>query len=148
MWETNQEEAQQSFLQAIEQWQSLLESVPLYAFGLHEIGVAYHWLGNSQKAVEYTRLATTLMPTHYFYYASLADIYNKVQQYELAVSASKSAVACNPKDARSHAILGKSYWYKGDLTRAEQSLQQAVELAPDNQRYLEDIHKLREQLNG
>lgn len=148
LWATNQAEAQQSFLQAIERWQSLLETVPLYAFALHEIGVAYHWLGDNEKAVEYTRLATTLMPTHYFYYASLADIYNKVQQHELAVSAAKSAVACNPKDARSHAILGKSYWYKGDLIRAEQSLQKAVEFDPDNQRYLEDLRNLREQLHN
>ncbi len=51
------------------------------------------------------------------------------------------------QDARGHAILGKAFWNKGALIRTEQSLQQAVELASNNQRYLEDIHKLREQLN-
>jgi len=146
-WDTNREEAHEVFLQAIEQWQSMLKVIPLYAYALHEIGVAYNWLGDNEKAVEYGRAATLQMPTNHFYYASLADVYNKDRQHELAVSAGKSAVACNPDDARSRAMLGNAHWFRGNLVEAEQSLQKAVQLAPGNQRYMEDLNKLREQLN-
>lgn len=63
---------------------------------------------------------------------ALAIVNRKLRQYDASETASRHAVALQPKNSRAHQALGAAIQCKGDLAAALSSYRTAIQLDPDN----------------
>ena len=79
------------------------------------------------------------------FYAQGLQAY-KVKNYAKAISDFNTALKYNPSSYRTYCLLGVSYGSKGDLANAENVLQKAIKLYPDNWNaytFLADVKKAK-----
>jgi tetratricopeptide (TPR) repeat protein len=69
---------------------------PHYWFYLFELGHAYHWLGQYEKAIDLQKRVLLLNPHQYVAHLELAKIYHELGREEEARAEVAEAVKLNP----------------------------------------------------
>ncbi|HEU4699658.1 MAG TPA: tetratricopeptide repeat protein [Gemmatimonadales bacterium] len=76
-------------------------------------------------------LAEGAAPSVAVRYADAESVY-RARDYTEAAARFEDYTAAHPADAHGHYMLGLAYWKAGDAAHAEEALQRALELDPDN----------------
>jgi len=81
----------------LEKGMRLNPRAPNYFFYLFELGHAYHWLGQYEKAITLQKRVLLLNPNHFIAHLELAEIYNELGREEEARAEVAEAVKLNPQ---------------------------------------------------
>jgi tetratricopeptide (TPR) repeat protein len=81
----------------LEKGMRLSPRAPNYFFYLFELGHAYHWLGQYEKAIATQKRVLTLNPYHFVAHLELAEIYNELGREEEARTEVAEALKLNPR---------------------------------------------------
>jgi len=103
------------------------------ADGLGESAWYYSSLGEYAKALGYCAQALEADSTWdgFSSYQKLAIIHEMLGQYDKSLEFAQKWLARNPHP-RSYWRVGRAYWFMGDLTNAERTLELALQRFPDN----------------
>jgi tetratricopeptide (TPR) repeat protein len=100
----------------------------------HQLGVIAEAGGYRDKAVEEYDLAVRAEPKNPVYHRSLAalcmDMRESPERLKRAVEAARRTVELSPTDARDIVRLGLAYLASGDISRAQQTFQRAIDVQP------------------
>lgn len=107
-------------------------------------------LGNShlaakraaEAAEEYTK-AIELDPENAVYYSNRAAAFTMQEDYTSAIEDGLAAVSLNPRYAKAYGRLGAAYLGVGNIDKATESYQKALELEPDNLSYKAALEQTR-----
>jgi type IV pilus assembly protein PilF len=119
---------------AIEAYQRIIEDV-FYGtphFALSNMGLAYYHKKDYAEAEKHFQEALKMNPDFVNALAGLAATYMAMGRYDDAIVKLERAVRKEPKLPHIHYELGKAYEGAGNLRRAREEYQRAVELAPDS----------------
>jgi serine/threonine protein kinase/tetratricopeptide (TPR) repeat protein len=115
----------------------------LTAYDLYLRGQASYQLlhkDDNERAIVYFRQALEADPNFALGYAGLANAYiERTTRFggeefwvDSAIGLGQRAIVLDPAQVRGYAVLGRAFFYKGWLDKAHESVQKAVQLAPND----------------
>jgi hypothetical protein len=120
-------------------WRDVVQKSPEKARGYHNLGTAYRFDGQNDKAIDYYRAALDIdyyraalefdpgfAQTHCF----LGIAYRDKGMWDKAMGHYWAAIAIKPDYAEPHLYLGEAYEHKGFLEEAAEEYRAALELRP------------------
>ena len=127
------------FSSAAKAWERSIELDPI-PVAYTNVGSSYFFLGEFDKAAEMYRKASELAPDDFEIWGSIGDAYRYAQghdelearAYEKAIELGERLLAINSSDPLIIAPLAQYYAHTGNSDRAEELIDEAVALAPDN----------------
>jgi tetratricopeptide (TPR) repeat protein len=98
-----------------------------------EIGNILSEIGNLPEAQAYYQQAIDLAPKDPLYWQAIAEfaIRHQIQLRELALPAALQAYELDPSNLSSLVVLGKTYYFLEEYDRAQEYLQEALNIDPD-----------------
>ena len=116
--------------QAKSGYEQVLRVNPLHPEALQWLGVVYHQLGDSEKAIELVRQAIDLVPANAFFRSTLGNVLQAMGQSTAAIASYRQALLIKPDFAEAHNNLGIALCAQGELAEAVNSYQKAILLIP------------------
>ncbi|MDR2094778.1 MAG: CHAT domain-containing protein [Treponema sp.] len=121
-----------------------LEFKPDFAVAYGNIGNAYSYLGDQDRAIEAFNKAISLSKQHkgpedFMLYGNRGLSYYYKREISKAISDFEYALTLNPKDDYVYVSLGNAYTYMGDYNRAIENYLKAISL---NDKYTEAYNSL------
>jgi len=121
--------------EALKAYQQALEIDPHFTNCWSGLGALYGALGRFEEAVKAYQRAIELHPEQIYPWQArswngLGMIYRDQGHYDLAINAYRKATDINPKGAFNWVMLGAAHELAGDLEKARQSYQQAIQAQP------------------
>ena len=86
----------ENFLEAVEQFTSVIEAAPNFAEGYNQRAIAYFMLEKWENALEDCKQAIILNPHHFGAFAGMGHVYLRLGQLGDAIDAYKQALTINP----------------------------------------------------
>jgi tetratricopeptide (TPR) repeat protein len=108
-----------------------IKKFPNDASLLHQMGMVYRKLGQSDKAFPYVQQAIIIDPEKALYYNDLGMLFYDKKNYTKAITFYKRAIAKEPKYAIAYSNLGISYKQLEKATEAIASYKKAIEIEPN-----------------
>ena len=108
-------------------------------------GFLYNSWGECALAIPYLEKAKSIDPSYKGLEFELAYAYNDLQQFENALTASKSAIAQSPNDCYAFKELSFAQMYVGDLVSAAETCKQGISVCDDNQLKCEIAYNMAHQ---
>ena len=106
------------------------------ALAFHNRGVAFHQLGDYQRAIQDYDTGLRYQPTDaYVDYTNRGRAYVGLNQHQRAIEDFDTALSLNTGFAQAYFERGLAYQAVGDTARAAQDFAQALALDPDNPEY-------------
>ncbi|WKN43634.1 tetratricopeptide repeat protein [Tunicatimonas pelagia] len=118
----------QRYEESIRTFDRLINLLPNNATYLSERGVALHWMGNNQLALEDFDRAAELEPENPYRYSSRAYIKDRLRDYQGAIDDYSRAIELDPEDAIAYNNRGLVEEKLGYIEKAKKSYQQADRL--------------------
>ncbi len=107
-----------------------------------KLGMAYHWEGQDEKAIEAYNNALRLRPDYADAYLWLGRANDSLSHYDSAIEAFKQALSLKPEDAEEvHMEMARSYLRFNRLDEALEAAKQALSTKPDFI-YADEAHAL------
>jgi tetratricopeptide (TPR) repeat protein len=124
---------QDDYQQALSEYLLAAETEPENPAWRVSIAETYAQMGDLSSALAAYQRATELAPKESIYWRLLAMFCaaNEVHVEDVGLPAAQSAVQLAPEDATTLDVLGWSYLSSGRLSLAEQTLLDAIEIAPE-----------------
>ena len=104
--------------------EKLISLDPKYKLSYNQMGYAYAYLGNFDKAIFYVNQYKTLASDEVNPYDSAGDIYTLMGEYKLATQNYERAIAINEDFLDAYMSLGHVYLHSGKYKKALQMYQQ------------------------
>ncbi len=104
--------------------EKLIALDPKYKLSYNQMGYAYAYLGNFDKAIFYVNQYKTLASDEVNPYDSAGDIYTLMGEYKLATQNYERAIAINEDFLDAYMSLGHVYLHSGKYKKALQMYQQ------------------------
>lgn len=121
---------QGQYVEAAEQYKTVLKVAPNYAEVHHDLGVCFFEQGRIDEAVEQYRLAIESKPDMSEFHRSLGLALEAASESESALDSLNKAIELDPQNAHAHSDLAKSMYGRGDFSAAIAGFRRALELAP------------------
>lgn len=109
----------------------------------------YQNLDDTEKVVETLEEAIQKFPQSFGLKSFYADVIyrNKIEgKYALGIELAKVGLDANPRSGRSWYTIGQLYYLNGDLEKAVDAVQKAVELIPDSTAYKSTLEKFEKEI--
>jgi tetratricopeptide (TPR) repeat protein len=111
-------------------WRDVVQKSPEKARGYHNLGTAYRFDGQNDKAIDYYRAALEFDPGFAQTHCFLGIAYRDKGMWDKAMGHYWAAIAIKPDYAEPHLYLGEAYEHKGFLEEAAEEYRAALELRP------------------
>jgi len=119
-----------AFQEAIEQELLVLESRPLHAEALNNLGSYYLNVGDPRQASKVYERALIQAPNSAMILTNLSLAYLEQKEFDKALEKARKAMKVAPDDALAFYYAGQAYLGKGMRSEAESAFQKARELNP------------------
>jgi tetratricopeptide (TPR) repeat protein len=118
--------------QAIHEFAECVSILPTYAEAYEELGLAWHRIGDPDKALQYYDHALKLNPQKPATYSNMAIIYFERKDYARALELHKKAVSLDPNFENGYLNLGSIYGQQGNYKQAIESFEKVIRINPTN----------------
>jgi predicted CXXCH cytochrome family protein len=102
----------------------------------YRIGEGYYKSGTPEKALSFYQKAAELLPFHLDFQEKLGSTYLRLQQFDKGIETLEWVVKEHPKRPVALTNLGYAYARQGNVTKAEQLYNRAIDLSPDYEQAL------------
>jgi tetratricopeptide (TPR) repeat protein len=126
--DTEFEQAQEQYRQAIDSFEAVLEQEPENTSALINLGAAYYSALDADSAISSYQRALELDPDDAAIHSNLAAVYVNLQQLDSALAEYQRALELDPELAEAHFGLGVVYWQMQNTDRAISSFEKFQEL--------------------
>ncbi|MBI1185449.1 tetratricopeptide repeat protein [bacterium] len=116
---------------ATQQYHKAIEIYPDYYDALNNLGNAYRYVKDYDKAEFYLKKIIKINPKYGKAYYNLGVAYFESEQYEKCLNILQKYVKLVPNHSDTWFMMGKSAGFLGNFELAEQYLQKALSLKPD-----------------
>jgi tetratricopeptide (TPR) repeat protein len=118
--------------QAIHEFEASVAILPTYVEAYEELGLAWHRMGNPDKALQYYKTALTLDPKKPATYSNMAIIFFERKDFARALELHKSAVSLDPNFENGYLNIGSIYGQQGDYGQAIENFETVLRINPTN----------------
>ncbi len=118
----------EQYEESVQAFDRLINLLPNNAVYYSERGVALHWIGNNQLALEDFDRAVELEPQNPYRYSSRAYIKDRLRDFQGAIDDYSKAIELDPEDAIAYNNRGLIEEKLGYMEKAKRSYQQADQL--------------------
>jgi predicted O-linked N-acetylglucosamine transferase (SPINDLY family) len=117
--------------EAEKRYRAILEKVPNHADSLHLLGVLALQAGHPEPALTLIQHAIRFRPDGAVYQSNFGQVLERLNRFDEAERAYRTAIALDPKGAEAFNNLGRLLQGRGDLEEAETNFLEAIEINPD-----------------
>ncbi len=121
---------------ALKNFDSALEIDPKDGFAYAGKSLVFLWLGEREKALEFSRRAVRLLPDNEITGVNLAYVYIELKMIDEAISELKRLIAVKPKTWQAHYNLAFAYIIKNNFSGAAKAFAEAEKINPGYPRIL------------
>jgi protein O-mannosyl-transferase len=130
--QTDQDEYRDYMRQAIDEFEVCVAILPTYVEADEELGLAWHRMGNPDKALQYYERAMKLNSRKAATYSNMAIIFFERQDYARALELHKKAVSLDPNFENGYMNIGSIYGRQGDYQKAVDNFEKVIRINPTN----------------
>jgi tetratricopeptide (TPR) repeat protein len=118
--------------QAIHEFEECVSILPTYVEAYEELGLAWHRMGNPDKALQYYERALKLNSKKAATYSNMAIIFFERKDYARALELHKKAVSLDPNFENGYLNIGSIYGQQGDYGQAIENFEKVIRINPMN----------------
>jgi tetratricopeptide (TPR) repeat protein len=118
--------------QAIDEFEKCVSILPTYEEAYEELGLAWHRMGNPDKALQYYESALKLNSKKAATYSNMAIILFERKDYAGALELHKKAVSLDPNFENGYLNIGSIYGQQGDYGQAIENFEKVIRINPAN----------------
>jgi tetratricopeptide (TPR) repeat protein len=118
--------------QAILEFEECVSILPTYVEAYEELGLAWHRLGNPDKALQYYERVLKLNPQKAAVYSNMAIIFFERKDYARALELHKKAVSLDSNFENGYLNIGSIYGQQGDYPQAIENFEKVIRINPTN----------------
>jgi tetratricopeptide (TPR) repeat protein len=118
--------------QAIHEFEECVSILPTYVEAYEELGLAWHRMGNPDKALQYYERVLKLNSKKAATYSNMAIIFFERKDYARALELHKKAVSLDPNFENGYLNIGSIYGQQGDYAQAIENFEKAIRINPTN----------------
>ncbi len=119
-------------LEAIREFEECVSILPTYTQAYEELGLAWHRVGNPDKALDYYDRALKLDSKRAATYSNMAIIFFERKDYAKALELHKAAVSVDPNFENGYLNIGSIYGQMGDYGQAIGNFEKVIKINPAN----------------
>lgn len=98
--------------------------------------------GNLDQAEIYAIKSLELLPTRASFLRRLGNIYDRKKQFSLAIDCFNRSLSIDAKDSASYFNLASIFFHRNENEEAMNSIMKAIDLVPDEPRYLQLLKRI------
>jgi protein O-mannosyl-transferase len=131
--EQKNEEVYRDYMQqAINEFEKCVSILPTYVEGYEELGLAWHRMGNPDKALQYYERAMQLNSKKPATYSNMGIIFFERKDYDRALELDKKAVSLDPNFENGYLNIGSIHGLQGDYGQAIENFEKVIGINPTN----------------
>jgi len=133
-----------NFLNAIKDFDKVLDSSPESAEVYYNRGVCYTSLNEHQRAISDYSQCIKLKSNYMFAYINRGNEYQALGDYKNAIADLSKAIEIDPKSAMTYNNRGTFYYYISNYKYAKQDFEKAIKLDPNGMDGKQAINSLKQ----
>jgi tetratricopeptide (TPR) repeat protein len=118
--------------QAIHEFEKCVSILPTYVEAYEELGLAWHRMGNPDRALQYYEKALRLNSKKAATYSNMAIIFYERKVYARALELHKKAVSLDPNFENGYLNIGSIHGQQGDYGQAIENFEKVIRINPTN----------------
>jgi protein O-mannosyl-transferase len=118
--------------QAMNEFEACILILPTYVEAYEELGLAWHRMGNPDKALQYYESALKLNSKKATTYSNMAIIFFERKDYAGALELHKKAVSLDPNFENGYLNIGSIYGQQGNYGQAIENFEKVIRINPTN----------------
>ncbi|NCB14143.1 MAG: tetratricopeptide repeat protein, partial [Erysipelotrichia bacterium] len=99
-----------------------------------------------EESINALKKAIELKPDYFEAYCNIADAYNHLEKFDLAIEFATKAVDINQKDTCSICTLAEAYEHKKELIIAKELLEKVLKIEPNFQEAINGLKRVEKKL--
>lgn len=124
-------QAQGKHSSAIDEYKTAVKIDPGYIFAHNDMGMAYMAMARYNDAISVFKKVVQIYENFDNAHANLGEAYYELKQYPEAARSLEMAIALNETHPRAHTTLGLTYEATGNVEKAIEEYEKAIEVAPE-----------------